>query len=96
MPKLTPAAYGISQGRFNRVMAGGYEARREARRLACLEAMAALPDGMGPRSAAGLDVGTLLGLCRDGLAEELPERDRLGDRRFRLTDAGRVFLETTA
>ena len=63
------------------------EEAREVRRQTALRLMIDWPDGMPPLSVVGADIGTLRGLAKDGLAEELP-RDVLGDMRFRLTPEG--------
>lgn len=68
-----------------------YRERRERARRAALETMATTAS-IAPCAAVGMHVGVLLGLERDGLAEQLPDRDAIGDRRFSITAAGRAAL----
>lgn len=69
-----------------------YAEQREAARRLALETLSGTAD-IAPCSAVGMHVGVLLGLERDGLVRQLPGRDRVGDRRFAITDAGRAMLE---
>jgi hypothetical protein len=63
--------------------------RRLDRYLLTLERLQEWPEGMPPLAAVGSDIGILRGLADKGFAEILP-RDRIGDLRFRLTEAGRA------
>lgn len=83
----------MARPNFRRLEPAG-EARRLERRAAALVAMADWPGGLPPLAVMGYDSGVLFGLARDGLALKLP-RDRVGDHRFVLTEAGRQQLEAS-
>jgi hypothetical protein len=67
-------------------------ARRDHLRNEALRLMAEWPGGLPPLSiAAGITTGILVGLERDGFAQRLADRDRIGDPRWRLTAAGEAL-----